>query len=174
MNNNRETKSPQSRWLLATLACGLAGCCGSIQCDCDVSSAGDVVLRADQDSLQGGFRQAELRGAYAVRYVRPGFATPADTVPLNLVGGPYPSASISLQNLPPVKGTGQAAAGFTAYDYRLVLPNARRIYEVSGLDVATTTTSGCCACPLNARRRFDLDGRAVVAEGSASTTTLRR
>jgi hypothetical protein len=174
MDKKRTTSLFGSQWLLATLGFGLAGCCGSTVCDCDVGSAGDVVLRADQDSLRGGFRKAELRAAYAVRYVRPGFATPADTVALNLVGGPYPDAYISLQALPPVKGTGQTSAGFTTYDYRLVLPNANRTYEVSNLDVATTVTSGCCACPVNARRRFVLDGIAVVAEGSAATTTLRR
>ncbi|MDQ2794456.1 MAG: hypothetical protein M3Y12_10690 [Bacteroidota bacterium] len=162
------------RWALAALCFGLAGCCQSTQCDCDVSSAGDVVLLADQDSLRGGFRKAELRAAYAVRYVRPGFGTPVDTVALDLVGGAYPSASISLQALPLGRRAGAATGAFTNYDYRLVLPNARRTYEVSSLDVATGVTRGCCACPINVRRRFVLDGRPVAAEGGAAITTLRR
>ena len=65
---------------------GLAGCCGSIQCDCDVTSAGDVVLQFDQDSLKNGFRAANVRGAYVVRYARPGFLAALDTARLRLIG----------------------------------------------------------------------------------------
>ena len=163
---------------MLAIGSGLAGCCGAIQCDCDVSSASDVVLQLDADSLQNGFRVAEVRGAYVVRYVRPGFLAPLDTARFRPIGsgasgGPY--YLVGLQSLRwPVRAGGPPAAALADYDYRLLLPNANRTYEVSNLDVRTGTTSGCCACPINTRRRFVLNGTPVVAEGRAAVTVLRR
>ena len=161
-------------WSLVILG-GLAGCCGSIDCDCDVSSSSDVVFFADQDSLRGGFRKAELRGAYAVRYAPPGFAGPADTAKLNLASTAFNSHYISLMALRwlPRPGAQPAPQAFTGYNYRFVLPKVNRIYDVSNLDVTTELTSGCCACPVNTRRRFMLNGNLVIAEGGASETALR-
>lgn len=166
--------------LVGMLAIGSspAGCCGAVQCDCDVSSASDVVLQLDADSLQNGFRAAEVRGAYVVRYARPGYLAPRDTarfrpIGSGAVGGPY--FLVGLESLLwPVRAGGPPAAGLLDYDYRLLLPNANRTYEVSSLDVQTATASGCCACLVNTRRRFVLNGTPVVAEGRAAVTVLRR
>lgn len=164
-------------WSLVALSGGLAGCCGSIDCDCDVVSASDVVFALDQDSLRGGFRAVEVKGTYAVRYARPSFSTPLDTVRSLLAGSNGYSSYVSLQNLnwstkpvtPPA-----VTGGFIDYNYRVVLPNAGRTYDISNLEVATRVTKGCCACPINERRRFVLNGNQVVAEGGAAITTLRR
>ena len=45
---------------------------------------------------------------------------------------------------------------------------------MSNLEVVTGVTSGCCACPVNTRRRFGLNGSPVVAGGHAAVTVLRR
>ena len=157
---------------------GLAGCCGSIQCDCDATSAGDVVLQFDQDSLQNGFRAANVRGAYVVRYARTGFLAALDTARLRLTGSGASSGYSYLVRLKflswPVRAGGQPTAGLADYNYRFLLPNASRTYEVSNLEVVTGVTSGCCACPINIRRRFGLNGSPVVAEGNAAVTILRR
>ncbi|OGX81431.1 hypothetical protein BEN47_05645 [Hymenobacter lapidarius] len=177
MKKTRKYGILRSIWPLLALSGSLAGCCGSIDCDCDVSSASDVVVSFDQDSLQSGFRAAEIRGAYAVRYVRPGFLMPLDTARQVLAATNFNSTNyISLQTLrwpanPAPPATGEA---FTKYNYRLVLPNASRSYSISELEVATEAGSGCCGCPFNTRRRFVLNGKLVIAEGGASYTVLRR
>ncbi|OGX84715.1 hypothetical protein [Hymenobacter glacialis] len=177
MNKTRKPAPFLSLWPLLVLSAGLAGCCGSIECDCDAGSASDVVVSFDQDSLQSGFRAAEIRGAYAVRYVRPGFLTPLDTARQVLASTNFNSTNyISLQTLrwpanPTLPTAGEA---FTSYNYRLVLPNASRSYSISELEVATGAGSGCCGCPFNIRRRFVLNGNPVIAEGGAAYTVLRR
>lgn len=177
MKEARKTGLFRRIWTLVALGGGLTGCCGSIECDCDTTSASDVVLSFDQDSLQSGFHAAEIRGAYAVRYVRPGFLVPLDTARLALASnnvGNINYISLRTLNLPAYPAPPAAAGVFTDFNYRLVLPQASRSYSISELEVATKTGSGCCACPTNARRRFVLNGSLVVAEGGAAYTTLRR
>ena len=175
METSRKSGSLPGVWSLVVLG-GLAGCCGRTECDCDVISPGEVVFYADQDSLQGGFQRAELRGAYAVRYAPPGFSGPADTVRLGLASSAFNSHYIGLRALrwPVRTGPQPALQAFTGYSYRFVLPNANRTYDVSNLDVATDLSDGCCACPVNVRRRFVLDGKPVIAEGRTAETVLRR
>lgn len=70
MKTSRKSGLSRGKWLLVVLG-GLAGCCGRADCDCDMISLGNVVFYADQDSLQKGFRKAELSGAYALRLAPP-------------------------------------------------------------------------------------------------------
>ncbi|WP_375417393.1 hypothetical protein [uncultured Hymenobacter sp.] len=163
--------------LLAALSFGLAACCGNISCDVCLPYASDVALSFDTDSLQAGFRKAELKSAYLVRYAQPGFATVLDTVRLNRDDVPYRSV-FSLYELAEQGRSGsQASAGpITDYNYRFVLPAPGRTYNLSDLQVKTRVEGGCCACAENVRRRFVLNGQPVVADGSGAgaTTILRR
>ena len=114
---------------------GLVECCGSIQCDCDVTSAGDVLLQLDPDSLQNGFRAADVRGAYVVRYARPGFLAALDTARLLLAGRGAPSGYsyfVGLQSLPCLGRFGPGAS--------------------PAPDPPPTTTACCCPMPAGATR----------------------
>ena len=59
----------------------LSGCCGSIACDACDSYASGVALRFSVDTLQSsGFRRAEVRSAYVIRYTNQDFTGTRDTI----------------------------------------------------------------------------------------------
>ena len=95
---------------------------------------------------------------------------------LNLVRNAFSNHYIGLSALrwPVRTGPQPVPQAFTGYNYRFVLFGTNRTYGVSNLDVATDVTKGCCGCPTNTRRRFVLNGNAVIAESGASETALRR
>ncbi|HEX8330117.1 MAG TPA: hypothetical protein VF629_21455 [Hymenobacter sp.] len=160
MKKKRKRGVFRGLWLVVALSAGLAGCCGSINCDCDVTSAGDVVVAFDRDSLQSGFRTAEIKGAYIVRYARPDFSAPLDTARSLLASSNGYSSYVSLQllNWSTRPMTPPAATGkLVDYNYRVLLPSASRTYDISNLEVTTGVGDGCCACPFNKRRRFVLN-----------------
>ena len=53
---------------LSLLLLSLSCCCNNRICDCFDEGEYTVLLHFDSDSLNQGFREAELHGAYAVRY----------------------------------------------------------------------------------------------------------
>ena len=165
---------------LVVLSGNLAGCdpCEDTYCAPCSDFTNDVQLLVDSDSLQSGFRKSELNGAYIVRYARPDFAAPLDTVRQGRGEKRFTPFTFSLQFIPwPTRPAAPAIQDYTGYNYRLVLPRAGRTYAFSELDVESKIESeGCCNCPTNVRRRFALNGQQVVPDGSGpqAVTVLRR
>jgi hypothetical protein len=155
----------------ALAGAGLGACesCEDIYCAPCSPFVNDVALYFDTDSTQQGFRRAELAGAYAVSFRRPGFGRATDT--LRLIGATnHLQYGVSLGSFP---GVYYSADSLKQYNYRIVLPAIGRTFEVSELDVAGRyDTEGCCNCEENARRRFRLDGRAIVADGIHGTQAV--
>ena len=65
-----------------------------------------------------------------------------------------------------------AAVGAGSYrglhdNYRFVVPAANRTHEMSNLEVKMEASgTKCCDCGTNVRRRFVLNGRQIIADGS--------
>ena len=156
--------------LLAALSVGLTACdpCEDTYCPPCSPFSTDVVVRFDDDSLRGGLRKAEIRSAYLVRYARPGFATALDTLRQRGREFNFYPQPLSLQTLPwSRQQSAPAVTGdFTIYNYRFVVPAVRRTHEMSNLEVKTEASGGRCDCGTNVRRRFVLNGRPVIANGS--------
>jgi hypothetical protein len=152
----------------ASLGAGLAGCgekCENYNC-APCTETENLVVRLDTDSGRNGFTAAEVAGAYVVRYRRTGFAAPLDTVRTGICG-PNLFCAVDLQHLPlPTASAPAPALGYLNYNYRFVLPNAGRTYDLSDLDVASQPGGkGCCSCAYNLRRRGVLNGVAVADDG---------
>jgi hypothetical protein len=146
------------------LATALAGCgCGTI--DCDSCLAEGLSLRFDSDSLSGGFRWAELRSSYVVRYPLNDYQQPLDTVrrqPGTFFSMYSADFGLSLHELfRPRPGGGLR---FDQYSYRIVVPGAQRQYDVTNIELAFKQGKGCCACSQLTRRRFQLNAAPVVAD----------
>ncbi|RYU79301.1 hypothetical protein [Hymenobacter persicinus] len=153
--------------LLLVSACN----CNNKICDCFSEGEDLVQFTFDTDSLQTGFRKAEINSAYVVRYRAPGFATPLDTVRQR--SGPdrmpqfyqFGYAALTLNALFAPRPD-QPGAPFTAYSYRIVVPAANRRYDVTELELAGETRgSRCCQCYRNTRKSLRLDGTYLAAEG---------
>ncbi|RZK16106.1 MAG: hypothetical protein EOO56_20845 [Hymenobacter sp.] len=132
----------------------------------------------DLDSAARGFRAAELRGAYIVRYKRPGFAFARDTVrrqlrPASSLSNGFDRYQLSLAELHWPGGISYVPDTLMAHNYRLVLPAASRQYDLSNLEISIAIgTSGCCNCPTNVRRRLLLNGQPIVADGGGENTSV--
>jgi hypothetical protein len=124
----------------------------------------------DLDSAGTGFRAADLRGAYAVRYKRPGFGAARDTVRrLATPGNGFGRYQVALLQLrwPRAAAGGYGGDTLQAHNYRVVLPAANRQYNLADLELRSQiSTEGCCACPSNMRRRLLLNGRPIAADGA--------
>ncbi|MBO2007939.1 hypothetical protein [Hymenobacter negativus] len=160
--------------IIGAAACSvvLEGCidkCVGVNCAPCNGLLDNIVVVFDRDSLQGGFRKAEMEGAYAVRYAAPGFTTPFDTI-RQMRGGVDFHHGVSLRVLPwPTVPAVQGPYELKNYSYRFVLPAANRTYDLSGIELQTGEGTGgdCCDCGVNTRRRFTLNGAPVVADGAA-------
>jgi hypothetical protein len=168
---------------LALAGSTLSGCgdkCAGINCAPCSTSPNDIVVVFDRDSLRGGFRKAELSGAYAVVYAGPGFAAPLDTVHQARGKVDFYWGFVSLATLPWAANKIQPPYP-ESYNFRFVLPNAGRTYDFSNIELQTGpsgNSGGCCGdCGQNTRRRFLLNGVPVVADGAefdGRGATLRR
>ncbi|MBF9221524.1 hypothetical protein [Hymenobacter ruricola] len=148
------------------LALGLSSCldCKEQTCDCFSEFEDSIRLAFDVDSLHGGFRKAELGGVYVVRYAKPNFATPLDTVreQPRQNGLTFYQYGIVLNYLFEPRG---GEYDISRYNYAVVLPAIGRRYQLSELELAGETLGNkCCRCYRNTRKRFQLDGQYVIAE----------
>jgi hypothetical protein len=155
------------------LTAALAGCCGTKNCDTCLSEG--FILRFDTDSLNGGFRWAEVRSAYVVRYTLNNYQQPLDTVrrQLNTNFTFYPTDfRVPLNQFRPRPGN---SLHYTQYSYRVMVPAAQRQYDVTNIELAFEEGKGCCACSRLTRRRFQLNAAPVVADPpDAERLVLRR
>ena len=145
--------------------------CTGLSCAPCNAFTNDIVVVFDRDSLQGGFRRAELNGGYAVRYTAPGFSAPVDTVRQTRGRADFYRGPISLLTLPWPGGlTGASQLSLEAYNYRFVLPALKRTYDMSKVELQTRAgdAESCCNCGENVRRRFTLNGVPVVLDGNAN------
>ncbi|OGX84716.1 hypothetical protein [Hymenobacter glacialis] len=155
--------------VLAAGSVALAGCgdkCADYTCaPCTLTE--NLSVRIDTDPQRGGFTNAEVAGAYVVRYAQPGFITPLDTVRNGLCDSNL-FCVVNLQTLPVPGATGvQPALAYAAFNYRFVLPNAGRNYDLSSIDMASQPPGkGCCSCGSNLRRRAVLNGTPVADDGA--------
>jgi hypothetical protein len=157
-----------------SLLAALSGCgekCEGVDCPPCSPFTNDIVVAFDRDSLRGGFRKAETDGGYVVRYPAPGFSAPADTVRQTRDELNFYRGVISLRTL---AGLGRPPGGLTAqpeaYSYRFVLPALNRTYDLGNIELQTgpSDAGDCCNCGKNVRRRFVLNGVAVVLDGNAN------
>jgi hypothetical protein len=172
--------------LLAFLGLGniLAACdndkCEGVNCAPCTTDVDDVQVVFDLDSAGTGFRAAELRGAYVVRYKRPGFGAARDTVRrLATPGNGFGRYYLALFQLrwPRAVAGSYVVDTLQAHNYRVVLPAANRQYNLADLELRSQiSTEGCCACPRNVRRRLLLNGLPIVADGAgdAGVVVMRR
>ena len=150
-------------------ASALASCtpdCRSQTCDCWSEFEDDIRLQIDLDSLKGGFQQAEVRGAYVVRYAKPGFATALDTARQqpgqSLLNFTYGNIILNFRLFAPRT---QADNEVAQYNYAVVLPTIGRRYQVTDIELAGERRGDeCCRCYRNTRKRLRLDGTYVVAD----------
>lgn len=182
-NRQRNVILTGSFGLLLALSGCFVGCgdkCAGTYCAPCNAFTGDIVVAFDHDSLQGGFRKAEIAGGYAVRYAAPGFGAPVDTVRQIRGGADFYRGLISLGTLPwPGQLGGAPQRSLAAYNYRFVLPRPGRTYDLSSVELQTARSAGdgCCDCGTNTRRRFVLNGAVVVLDGNANNerpAVLRR
>ncbi|MDB5271156.1 MAG: hypothetical protein JWP58_4196 [Hymenobacter sp.] len=168
---------------IVPLLAALGGCgekCEGVNCPPCNSFTDDIVVVFDRDSLQGGFRKAEIDGGYAVRYIAPGFNAPTDTVRQTRDGLNFYRGLISLRTLAGLaKPPGASPAALAASNYRFVLPALNRMYDLGNIDLQTGPgdAGDCCSCGQNVRRRFTLNGVPVVLDGNANNerpAVLRR
>ncbi|MDO7847544.1 hypothetical protein Q5H92_14335 [Hymenobacter sp. M29] len=158
--------------LATSLGINLASCgenCENYNCT-PCTETENLVVRIETDSrTAGSFTSAEVAGAYLVRYARPGFATPLDTIRTGICG-PNLFCAVNLQYLPlPVANGAGPALVYLNYNYRFVLPRVNRSYDLTDLDVADRPGGpGCCSCAMNLRRRAVLNGVAVADDGAGA------
>ena len=159
------------------LLLSLSSCCSYRTCDCFDEGENDVSFYFDSDSLNQGFREAGLRGTYAVRYESASFATALDTTyrqpGLRAYDSSFCEFYVRLNSLfPPRPGTAQP---FTAYAYALVLPQTGRRYQITDIELAGERRGNrCCTCYSNTRKRLRLDGQYIVADGQLHPNVLKR
>lgn len=157
---------------ICLLALGLSSC-NNRSCDCCFDEDENFVSsQFDSDSLSQGFREAELRGAYAVRYASPCFTTALDTAyrqPASHRGSTgFAGFSATLNTMFP--GATQPSSA-----YALVLPQLGRRYQLTDIEVAGERRGNrCCKCYVNTRKRLRLDGVYLVADGQFTVAVLRR
>ena len=161
---------------LLLLIAGLDGCCGQQICDCFSEEEDRILLRFDLDSLHQGFRRAETRGTYVVRFAQPGFGQPIDTVRENAgqSGLNFYSYGIALNYLFKPLGSVNGPVG---YSYAIVLPALQRRYQLTDLELAGEMRGDrCCQCYRNTHKRLRLDGVYIVADGAGhrEVAVLRR
>ncbi len=168
-------------FLFVVLACPalLTGCgCGTVDCDACNPLADELILfRLSADSLQSGFRRAEVASTYVVRYANPDFTQPRDTIRQSFralyQGLGYTERDVALNLLFATKVA--TANEFLRSSYRIAVPAASRQFDVTGLDIISEEGTGCCACSFNARRRYSLNGTTIVADGTSyAGTELKR
>ena len=163
------------------LLLGLSSCapdCRDQTCECWGQYQNFTFLAFDTDSLNQGYRAAELRGAYAVRYATSAPSAAPDTTALRPgADGPagFKRLGVTLDFLfAPQPGSRQS---FAAYNYAIVLPRPGRRYEITDIELAGEQSSDrCCPCYTLTRRRLRLDGQYVVADEPSfdPVATLRR
>ncbi|MBC6697588.1 hypothetical protein [Hymenobacter sp. BT190] len=158
------------------LSAALAGCgCGTVDCDaCDPFADELVLFRLDADTLQNGFRKAEVASAYVVRYANPDFTQPRDTIRQQFQGlyqgFGFTNRDIALNLL--FAGKISTAAQFLGSSYRVVVPLASRQFDISNLEISTEDGTGCCPCSYNTRRRYFLNSRPITADGTSYSGTV--
>ncbi|AII51344.1 hypothetical protein [Hymenobacter sp. APR13] len=121
-------------------------------------------MRFDTDSLNGGFRWAEVRSAYVVRYTLNNYQQPLDTMrrqrdsSFNFYSRDF---DLPLSGFLPRPG---GSLRFEQYSYRVLVPAAQRQYDVTNIELAFEEGKGCCACSQLTRRRFQLNSVPVTAD----------
>lgn len=146
----------------ALLAATLSGCCW----DCGGNDGYEYLdLAFSLDSLTGrGYRRAELRTAYVVRYTDVQAHQVLDTLRQPTAITLYwPQAQLGLLYV-----AAPASALAPARSFRVVVPAAARTYDLTNLEV--TVSQDNCGC-INARlRSLYLDGE--LRETTATTKVL--
>lgn len=111
-----------------------------------------------------GFRWAEIRSAYLVRYGAADFQPLLDTL-----RQPTAASATSSQPVFPVFYTKGYLTQFalpdyvrqnvSAHSFRLVVPAASRTYDITDVVLEQTTGSGRCAAPRVSRRQATINGQ---------------
>ncbi|QIX62260.1 hypothetical protein HER32_14155 [Hymenobacter sp. BT18] len=133
----------------------LSGCCW----DCIGNDGNEYLsLAFSTDSLSGkGFRRAELRSVYVVRYSDQALANPLDTLRQPTTLSLYwPQGMLSLL---PVSTTEAAASANWAFpqSYRVAVPAASKTYDINALEVDVSESE--CGCTQATLQRFELNGK---------------
>jgi hypothetical protein len=137
--------------------------CREQTCDCFSEYEDAIQLRFDLDSLNQGFRRADVRATYVVRFAPPGFATPLDTAREERQSSQdFYRYGIVLNTLFQPRNGNYGPVG---YNYAVVLPAIGRRYQITDIELAGEERgSSCCRCYRNTRKRLTLDGTYLVAE----------
>ncbi|UOG75681.1 hypothetical protein MTX78_03585 [Hymenobacter tibetensis] len=153
----------------------LAGCgCGTVDCDACIPEG--FALRFDADSLNNGFRWADLRSTYVVRYALNNYQQPLDTAQLR---SGYGYRDIRATFVLSFNGLFPPRAGeylpVETHSYRIVIPAAQRQYDVTNIALSYKEGTGCCACDQLIRSRFHLNNVPVeVTPPASGGAVLRR
>jgi hypothetical protein len=152
-----------SAFLAASLLAALAGC------SCPVAGTPPptfmVAFSADTLSSTGvGFRRAEIRSAYIVRYGSADFQPLIDTL-----RQPTAASATSTQPVFPVFYGKDNSTQFplpeyvrqnvSAHSYRLMVPAAGRTYDITNVVLEQKNGSGRCAVPYVSRREATINGQ---------------
>jgi hypothetical protein len=158
--------------LLSLLSTGLMGigCC-----DC-FNPTTDLSLEFSADSLGGaGFRRAEWRSAYVVRYEAT-LTEPIDTLRQALPGATSPAGGSYLYVLEggsgPVAWLDSRWAGSKPVgSFRVLVPAAGRTYDLTDIDLKTTGGGGRCGCYRIERFNFSLNGQRITGKSGVAQLT---
>ncbi|MBF9223174.1 hypothetical protein [Hymenobacter ruricola] len=134
----------------AALAASLAlAACQDVQCPLSMTPPPEFSLAFSTDTLPdpaAGFRRAEWRSAYLVRYATTDFQSPTDTLrqPWATVGQRPVLAVYASGQHPPQFAVPQSGPAAQPGSYRLVVPAAGRQYDIN--NIVLTQESGKSRC----------------------------
>ena len=147
-----------------TLVAGMAvsGC----ECDKNSPPPPQFQLAFSPDTLGAGlgFRRAEVRSAYLIRYRTPDYQQPADTLRQPTAASAAGTAPVleihySPQHPPQFAVNAYVAQNVTARSFRLVVPAARRSYDITNIVLVQIAGNGRCSAPRTTHNEATVNGQ---------------
>jgi|GEM_PF-3022455 len=145
--------------LLALTALG--GCCLGECLGLDERATVYFQFSSDTLAAGAGFRQAEVRSTYVVRYLDAGLMQPRDTLRWLAAPGVGQQLFVTDQRHFQLDFVGDSAVGPVG-SYRIAVPAAGRRYDLRNLLVPTTRQRCRNGCDRARGVSFRLDGRPVA------------
>ncbi|MDB5233112.1 MAG: hypothetical protein JWR44_105 [Hymenobacter sp.] len=150
--------------VLAAGTLALVGC--EISCPPNMTAPPAFTVAFSTDTLAaqgGGFRRAELRSAYLIRYTTATFQQPLDT----LRQPSLPASASSTKPFFAIYFPAQGPAQFSVppngpsflISYRLMVPSAGRSYDISNIAIEQAPGSGRCDGYRITRREATINGQ---------------
>jgi hypothetical protein len=177
------TRTFLNRLLTLGTVAAVAGCCGSVSCNCQDGAADAVTIRFDLDSLNRGFSSAEVDSVYIRRIARDTAQHLAPDSVLLVRPRSTAAQPIILNNARPLAANGTRK--LSDYRYILRLPTPRKVpatgaykrYFIDQIELdGNFQADGCCTCYQNTEKIVYFNNRAYnqTTPGQEDTVVLSR